>query len=316
MSLKNKPNEYYLTRIYNAPLKTVWQAWVDPQQVAKWWGPRGFTITNHSKDVRTGGHWDYMMHGPDGKNYPNKTKFLEVVDYSKMSYDHGASDDQPPLFRVTVLFTETNGQTELDFTMAFENAEIATQMKKFIKKAGGDSTWDRLAEYLSEEIHQKNTFVINRSFNTSVEVMYALWTNPKNISAWLAPTGASMNFINADIKVGGGTFWRMEGEHGVMFGKAKYLEMNPPNKIVYTQQFVDENENISRHPMAPTWPETMLTTVEFSAEDTNQTRVKITWEPHGKTTHDEVETFKNARAGMTMGWTGSFDKLEDHLAKI
>ncbi len=316
MSLKNKPNEYYLTRIYNAPLKTVWQAWIDPLQVAKWWGPRGFTITNHSKDVRTGGHWDYMMHGPDGTNYPNKTKFLEVEDYSKMIYDHGASDDQPPLFRVTVLFTEKNGQTELNFTMAFENAEIATQMKKFIKQASGDSTWDRLAEYLSEEIDQKNTFIINRSFNTSVEVMYDLWTKPKNISEWLAPTGASMNFINADIKVGGGTFWRMEGEHGVMFGKAKYLEMNPPNKIVYTQQFVDENENISRHPMAPTWPETMLTTVEFSAEDTNQTRVKITWEPHGKTTHDEVETFKNARAGMTMGWTGSFDKLEEHLAKI
>ncbi len=316
MSLKNKPNEYYLTRIYNAPLKTVWQAWTDPQQVAKWWGPRGFTITNHSKDVRTGGHWDYMMHGPDGTNYPNKTKFLQVEDYSKMIYDHGANDDQPPLFRVTVLFTEKNGQTELDFTMAFENAAIATQMKKFIKQAGGDSTWDRLAEYLSEEIHQKNTFVINRSFNTSVEVMYAMWTNPKNISEWLAPTGASMNFIKADIQTGGTTFWKMESPHGVMFGKAKYLEMNRPNKIVYTQQFVDENENISRHPMAPTWPETMLTTVEFSAEDTNQTRVKITWEPHGKTTHDEVETFKNARAGMTMGWTGSFDKLEDHLAKI
>ncbi len=316
MSLNNKPNEYYLTRIYNEPLKTVWQAWTDPQQVAKWWGPRGFTITNHSKDVRTGGHWDYTMHGPDGTNYPNKTKFLEVVEYSKMIYDHGANDTQPPLFRVTVLFTEKNGQTELDFTMAFENAEIATQMKKFIKQANGDSTWDRLAEYLSEEIHQKNTFVINRSFAAPIDLMYDMWTNPKNISAWLAPTGASMNFIKADIKVGGGTFWRMEGEHGVMFGKAKYIETNRPNKIVYTQQFVDENENISRHPMAPTWPETMLTTVEFSAENTNQTRVTITWEPYGKTTPDEVETFKNARAGMTQGWTGSFDKLEDHIAKI
>jgi uncharacterized protein YndB with AHSA1/START domain len=316
MAFKNKPNEYDLTRIYNAPLKTVWQAWVDPQQVAKWWGPRGFTITNHSKDVRTGGHWDYMMHGPDGTNYPNKTKFLQVEEYSKMIYDHGANDTQPPLFRVTVLFTEKNGQTELNLTMAFENAEIATQMKKFIKQAGGDSTWDRLAEYLDETVNQKNTFVINRSFHTSVDFMYDMWTNPKNISAWLAPTGASMNFIKADIQTGGTTFWKMEGPHGVMFGKAKYLEMNQPNKIVYTQQFVDESENISRHPMAPTWPETMLTTVEFSAEDTNQTRVTVTWEPHGKTTHDELDTFKNARAGMTMGWTGSFDKLDDHIAKI
>ncbi|MGE0764564.1 MAG: SRPBCC domain-containing protein, partial [Bdellovibrionales bacterium] len=45
MGAKNKPNEIYITRVYDAPLKTVWQAWTDPKQVAKWWGPRGFTLT-------------------------------------------------------------------------------------------------------------------------------------------------------------------------------------------------------------------------------------------------------------------------------
>ena len=58
MAANEKPNEIRLTRVYDAPVKAVWDAWTDPQQVAQWWGPRGFTITTHSKDLRPGGHWN------------------------------------------------------------------------------------------------------------------------------------------------------------------------------------------------------------------------------------------------------------------
>lgn len=313
---KNKPNELYISRIYEASVKNVWDAWVDPIQVAKWWGPRGFTITNHSKEVCTGGHWNYTMHGPDKVDYPNSTKYIEVEKYSKLIYDHGANANQAALFRVTALFSELNGKTHLDMTMAFESAEKAQEIKKFIKQASGDSTWDRLAEYLLETVKQKDTFVINRSFDAPIEVMYTMWTDTKHISQWLAPTGADMKFIKANLQVGGSTFWQMNGEFGTMYGRAQYLEMLCPNRIVYTQQFVDEKENISRHPHAPTWPETMLTTIQLFVEDKNTTRVTITWEPYGKTTPEEVEIFKSARAGMTMGWTGSFDKLETYLEKM
>ena len=98
-----------------------------------------------------------------------------------------------------------------------------------------------------------------------------------------------------------------------MYGRADYLEIEKPDRIVYTQQFCDENEKVTRHPMAPTWPETMLTTVTLTAEGPDQTRVTVTWEPHGATTLEELETFLKAQGGMTQGWTGSFDKLEAHL---
>jgi len=311
MRAKNKPNEIYITRLYDAPVKMVWDAWVDPQQVAQWWGPRGFTITNHSKDVRTGGHWNYTMHGPDGIDYPNKTKYLEVEKYSRMVYDHGGNDEQPPLFRVSVSFTDVKGKTKMEMTMSLASAEAATAIKKHIKKANGNSTWDRLAEYLSE----KDIFVINRSFNAPIDLVFKMWTDPKHIKQWLAPTGSEMEFIKADLKAGGTTFYKMEGLHGVMYGRAHYLEITKPSRIVYTQQFVDEKENITRHPMAPTWPETMLTTIHLSEESEDSTRVTITWEPYGSATTEEVETFKKARDGMTAGWTGSFDKLEEYLAK-
>ena len=89
----------------DAPVKAVWDAWTDLKQVAQWWGPRGFTLTTHSKDLRPGGHWSYTMHGPDGTDYPNRTHYFEVEKYSRLVYDHGASEDRPPLFRVTVNFS-------------------------------------------------------------------------------------------------------------------------------------------------------------------------------------------------------------------
>lgn len=87
-----------------------------------------------------------------------------------------------------------------------------------------------------------------------------------------------------------------------------------PGRLLYTQQFSDEHGGMGRHPMAPTWPETMLTTVELTSEGVNRTRVTVTWRPHGKCTPEEIDVFLKARAGVTDGWTGSFDKLEALLA--
>ncbi len=312
MVAKNKPNELYLSRIYNAPVKMVWEAWTDPQQVGKWWGPRGFTITTHSMDIKTGGSWSYTMHGPDKVDYQNKTKYLEVEKYSRMVYDHGGNDDRPPLFRVTVQFTEVAGKTRMEMTMAFATPEVAKESKKFIKKAGGESTWDRLAEYLSDE----DRFFINRSFDAPLDTMFDMWTDPRHFSKWLPPATMSMKFIRADLKPGGSSFYEMNGEDGMkMYGVVKYIEITKPNRLVYTQQFTDENEKLARHPMSPTWPATMLTTVTLTEEDPNRTRVTVQWEVHGDATQAERDTFHAAKAGMTQGWTGSFDKLDETLLK-
>lgn len=91
MAAKNKPNELYLERVYDAPLKMVWDAFVDPKQAANWWGPRGFTITTKSKDLKPGGQWIYTMHGPDGKDWPNIVTYHEVEKYSRLVYDNGLS---------------------------------------------------------------------------------------------------------------------------------------------------------------------------------------------------------------------------------
>ena len=124
-----------------------------------------------------------------------------------------------------------------------------------------------------------------------------------------------MQFIRADIRAGGSGFYAMSGNGVTMYGKCAYLAIEPPDRLVYTQQFVDQDEKVSRHPMAPTWPETVLTTARFFAEGSNATRVTVHAEPYGTTTPEELATFASAKAGMAGGFTGSFDKLDDYLAQ-
>jgi uncharacterized protein YndB with AHSA1/START domain len=315
MAAKNKSNEIRIIRMFDAPVKTVWDAWTDPEQVAQWWGPRGFTLTTHSKDLRPGGSWRYTMHGPDGVDYPNKTQYLQIEKYAKLVYDHGGNDDRPALFRVTVLFSEVQGKTKMDMSMTLPTPDAAEEIRKFIKKAGGDSTWDRLAEYLEKESSGKEQFVINRSFDAPIDVLFEMWTNPEHFSQWLPPTGFQMVFIKSEIRPGGSAFYRMANHADVqIYGRIEYQEIRKPDRVVYIQQFCDENEKISRHPMAPVWPEAMLTTVKLTEEGADRTRVTVIWEPHGAATREEIDIFVQSRGSMTQGWTGSFDKLEACLS--
>ncbi len=311
MPPKNKSNELTLIRTYDAPLKAVWDAWTDLKQVAQWWGPRGFTITTHSKDLRVGGHWRYTMHGPDGVDYPNIARYLEVEPQRRLVYDHGATDDQPALFRVTVLFSETSRGTKMEMTMALPTPEAAEETRKFVKRAGGESTWDRLSEFLTQHLVGQKRFVINRSFPASREQLFQMWTQPEHLSHWLATTGAKMSFLRGNIREGGDAFVSMTFAGGVkLYCRFQYREILKPERIVYTQQFCDENEAPGRHPMSPTWPQGMRTVVTFNEEGPEQTRVTVESEADASSAPNELETFVQGRAGMTHGWNGSFDKLE------
>ncbi len=273
-------------------------------------GPARLHSNEPSRDLRTGGHWHYTMHGPDGTDYENTTQYLEVVPRQRMVYDHGGHKDRPPLFRVTALFTERDGRTQLAMHMAFATPEIATDMRGFIKKAGGEATWDRLAEYLGKRIAGAEQFFISRTFDVSIERMYEMWIDPEHLAQWMPPTGATMKFLRKEPRAGGTSFYAMTTANGlVMYGRVNYLVLESPSRIVYTQQFCDDMEQVIRPPFFSNWPQAMLTTVDLDSEDADRTRVTVRWEPQDATPADIAEFIKQ-RGGMTMGWTGSFDKLE------
>lgn len=313
MPARSDSNEIRLIRVYDAPARAVWDAWTIPEQVEKWWGPRGFTLTTHSKDLRVGGHWRYTMHGPDGVDYLNVTKYYVVEPYKKLVYDHGGGDDRPPLFRVTVTFTETNGKTTMDMTFALATPEAARETAKFIKKAGGNATWDRLAEHLDERTSGKRRFVINRTFEAPIARVFDMWTKPDHLARWLPPTGTTMRFLRPEIAPGKSSLFAIAGDHGTMHVRTDYVAIERPRLIVYTQQFVDARETPAPAPGTEAWPPTLRNTVLFTEEAPDRTRVTLTTEAEGPATPAELEAFVRERAGMTVGWTGSFDALETLL---
>ncbi|BBH24872.1 activator of HSP90 ATPase [Paenibacillus baekrokdamisoli] len=143
-------NELLVKRVLNAPRELVYQTWTDPEHLPHWWGPRGFTITTHEIDVRPGGVWHYIMHGPDGVDYDNKITYIEVINPERLVYSHGG-DGEDEQFRVNVTFAVQNNKTELTMQSIFKSAaELEMVIKEYGAIEGAKSTLDRLEEQLAK----------------------------------------------------------------------------------------------------------------------------------------------------------------------
>ena len=143
--------EIVITRVIQAPRDLVWEVWTNPDHVAKWWGPNGFTNTILSMDVRPGGVWRFIMHGPDGVDYPNKIVFIEVVKPERLVYSHGDDTDNGEAdFQTTFTFEEHAGQTTVTLRALFVSAEARDKAVREVGAIeGGNQTLGRLAEYVA-----------------------------------------------------------------------------------------------------------------------------------------------------------------------
>ncbi len=139
--------EIIVSRTFNAVRELVFDAWTDPEHVGRWWGPKGFTTTTYEMDVRPSGIWRFVMHGPDGVDYPNKIVYIEVVRPDRLVYDHtGGLKDDINKFQVTVTFVERNGKTNLTMRMVFPSAEAREHIvKTYGAIEGAHQTLERLA---------------------------------------------------------------------------------------------------------------------------------------------------------------------------
>ena len=144
--------EIVMSRLLNAPRELVFKAWTEPNHVAQWWGPNGFTNTIHQMEVKPGGVWRFIMHGPDGRDYPNKIVFIEVVKPERLVYRHAGDDDTERVnFHVTVTFEKQGDKTRLTMRMVFESAAERDRVdKEYGAIEGAKQTVDRLEKYLTK----------------------------------------------------------------------------------------------------------------------------------------------------------------------
>ena len=136
-------------REFDAPRELVWAAFTEPDHFPHWFGPRGFTITLHEMDVRVGGRNRFIMHGPDGTDYPNRMDYLEVVRPERLVFWHSDDlDDDPNRFHVTVTFEDLGGRTRLTMRSLFATPEARAAVVSFGAIELGAQTLDKLAEWL------------------------------------------------------------------------------------------------------------------------------------------------------------------------
>jgi uncharacterized protein YndB with AHSA1/START domain len=151
--MENKKNdtsdrELRLSRVLDAPVELVWEVFTDPEHIAQWWGPNGFKNTITRMDMKPGGRWDLVMHGPDGTDYKNESVFLEVVTHRKIVFEHVS-----PKFTATIGFEERGEQTLLTWHMLFESVEQFNQVVKTFKADEGlKQNVEKLSRYLAAQL--------------------------------------------------------------------------------------------------------------------------------------------------------------------
>ena len=136
--------EIVTTRVFDAPRELVFKAWTDPDHLAKWWGPKGFTNTFQEFDMRPGGVWRFIMHGPDGVDYKNKSVFVEVVKPERIVIEHVSG----PRFRLTITLAPEAGRTRLTWRQRFPTAADYDKIKALAIPAN-EQNLDRLEARLA-----------------------------------------------------------------------------------------------------------------------------------------------------------------------
>ena len=156
--------ELVITRLLNAPCELVWEVFTNPEHIKNWWGPNGFTNTIFKMDVKPGGEWEFIMHGPDGTDYKNKSLFKEIVKPEKIVFEHVSG----PKFTTTITFETQGKKTLLTWRMLFETTkELQQVVKQFKADEGLKQNIEKLNNYLKAQITLRKQLKKNNMARTN-----------------------------------------------------------------------------------------------------------------------------------------------------
>lgn len=147
---KESAHELIFSRVFAAPVDVVYRAWTDADQLVRWWGPRGFSLTVRVMELKVGGVWEYILHGPDGTDYPNRAVFEEVDPLKRLVFFNtgGHVSDRHLTCRMIVTFNGQDAHTLVTLRMQFETSASLDRAKARGAEQGGEESFVRLSEWL------------------------------------------------------------------------------------------------------------------------------------------------------------------------
>ncbi len=138
-----------LERTFNAPIDLVWEAWTQPEHVAKWWAPQGMDLEVIEHDFSVGGKWKYAMPMPDGNQFISEGVYLEIVPQKKIV----TTADFKPMtegVELHIQFEKDGDQTKFTFSVIHETEEYCKQQEEMGFYNGWGSAFERLDKMLND----------------------------------------------------------------------------------------------------------------------------------------------------------------------
>jgi uncharacterized protein YndB with AHSA1/START domain len=285
--------EIVISRLVNAPRELVFEAWTDPKHLIQWWGPKGFTNTFQSIAVKPGGVWKFIMHGPDGVDYPNLITFHEVVKPELITFSHGTGEENDPhQFETRVTFEKKGDKTLLTMKSIFSSADERDKMVREVGAIeGGNQTLDRLEEQVLKITGiNKTPFTIERIYKAPIARVWKAITDKNQMKQWYFDLEEFKPEVGFEFQFSGGPPQKS------YLHLCRVVEVVPERKIAYTWRY-DGYEGNS-------------TVIWELFEEGDMTRLKLT--------HEGLESFLNepdfAKKNFVAGWTDITGlSLKDYL---
>jgi uncharacterized protein YndB with AHSA1/START domain len=300
-----RPERVVVTRIFGGPAERVFDAWLDAAAVGGWlFATPGGEMQRVEVDGREGGK--FVIVEKRGQMPAEHFGTYTVLERPRKLVFTFATNKVDQAAVVTVGIEPGAAGCKLTLTHELGPEWIAYREKLV---AG----WTMILEGLAARIFGERDFVITRLLDAPRGKVWQAWTVPGQMG-WWGPKGVTIHHAKIDLRPGGTFHYAMRTPDGrEMWGRWVLREVVPPGRLVFVNSFSDEAGGVTRHPMVPTWPLELLSTITF-AEQEGKTLLTVRWQPLNAT-EEERKTFDQSHDDMNGGWGGSLDRLVEQLAK-
>ena len=147
--------EIVISRVIDAPREVLFEAFTEVRHLSRWWGPEGFTTTTLAFEFHVGGVWDFVMHGPDGTDYPEWITWTEIAPPERIALLHGEFRGDPNAFESVWTFAPDGAATRIEMRTVFPTKELRDEaVEKYHAVEGGQQTLSHLAAYVTEIVRK------------------------------------------------------------------------------------------------------------------------------------------------------------------
>ncbi len=136
-----------ISRVFDAPRSLVFKVWSSPEHLARWWGPKNFSVPSVTVDFRRNGKWRSCIRSPEGNDYWASGSYREIVTPSLLVLTFRWEEDGAIDTLVTVAFEDAGAGTRV----TFQQAPFLTADERDSHADGWGECLDRLGRYLSEQ---------------------------------------------------------------------------------------------------------------------------------------------------------------------